>query len=95
MNKTPSKLMPLLCNMFGMSTKCKKKTVKFAKFTDVYLIHTIDEIKTEVKRKAGLFTITETSSYDYKSFRECSKNELSKAIETCLEIGHMLGYYMD
>ncbi len=57
--------------------------------------HTVDEIKTEVKRKAGLFTITETSSYDYKSFRECSKSELSKAIETCLEIGHMLGYYMD
>jgi hypothetical protein len=57
--------------------------------------HSIDEIKTEVKRKAGLFTVTETSNYDYKSFRECSKSELSKAIETSLEIGHMLGYYMD
>lgn len=56
--------------------------------------HTFDEIKDEVKRKAGLYLVTGTRSEDkeFKSFAECSKDELSKAIESCLEIGYILGY---
>lgn len=55
--------------------------------------HTFDEIKDEVKRKAGLYVITGTRSSDkeLKSFADCSKDELSSAIEACIEIGHMLG----
>lgn len=56
--------------------------------------HTFDEIKDEIKRKAGLYVITGTRSEDkeFKSFADCSKDELSKAIEACIEVGHMLGY---
>ena len=58
-----------------------------------YTGHTFDEIKDEIKRKAGLYVVTGSRSDEkFKSFAECSKDELSKAIETCIEIGHMLGY---
>ena len=58
--------------------------------------HTFDEVKDEVKRKAGLHVVTGTRSEDLelKSFTDCSKEELSKAIDTCVEIGHMLGYHI-
>jgi len=55
--------------------------------------HTFDEMKAEIKERAGLYVITGTRPSDrqYKSFAECSKDEISRAIETCIEIGHMLG----
>ena len=55
--------------------------------------HTFDEIKLVIKEKAGLYVITGTSSSDkqLKSFGDCSKEELSAAIETCIEVGHMFG----
>lgn len=55
--------------------------------------HTFDEMKDEIKRKAGLYVITGTRSSDkqLKSFGDCSKEEISAAIESCIEIGHMLG----
>lgn len=55
--------------------------------------HTFEEMKDEIKRKAGLFVITGTRSSDkqLKSFGECSKEEISAAIESCIEVGHMLG----
>lgn len=58
--------------------------------------HTFDEIKDEVKRKAGLHVVTGTRSQDWKlkSFADCSKDELSKAIDTCIEIGHLLGHHL-
>jgi hypothetical protein len=58
-----------------------------------YTGHTFDEMKDEIKRKAGLYIITGTRSSDkqLKSFGDCSKEELSSAIESCIEIGHMLG----
>ena len=58
--------------------------------------HTFDEIKDEVKRKAGLHVVAETRSQDWKlkSFADCSKDELSKAIDTCIEIGHLLGHHL-
>jgi hypothetical protein len=56
--------------------------------------HSFEEIKSEVKRKAGLYVHTGTGSEDkeFKSFAKCSKNELSAAIETCMQIGHLLGH---
>jgi hypothetical protein len=58
-----------------------------------YTGHTFEEMKDVVKEKAGLYVITGTSSSDkkLKSFGECSKEELSSAIETCIEVGHLLG----
>lgn len=53
--------------------------------------HTIDEIKDQVKRKTGLYKITETGKKEFKSLADCSKDELSNAIETCIAIGHLLG----
>lgn len=56
-----------------------------------------DELKDEVKRKAGLYVIkgTEEHQTELKSFAECSKDELSLAIEMCVQIGHFVGYYVD
>jgi hypothetical protein len=51
-----------------------------------------EDVKHEIKRKAGLFSISETSSPIFKSFKDCTKQELSKAIECCIELGTMLGY---
>lgn len=55
--------------------------------------HSFDEIKDEVKRKAGLYVITGTRSSDkeLKSFGDCSKEEISAAIESCIQIGYVIG----
>jgi hypothetical protein len=73
----------------GQLAKVHALVRELASFTG----HTFDEIKDEVKRKAGLYTVTGTRSTDvqFKSFAECSKDEISQAIEACIEIGHMLG----
>jgi|Laugrefa1bdmlbdn_1035148.scaffolds.fasta_scaffold64661_2 hypothetical protein len=58
--------------------------------------HTNDEIKLIVKERAGLYdpaTIGSTSS-PFKSFADCTKQEMSKAIEVCIELGHDLGIYL-
>jgi hypothetical protein len=53
--------------------------------------HTMEEMKAIVKQKAGLYQVTETG-HGLKSFRDCSKEELSLAIETSTQIGTLLGY---
>ena len=58
--------------------------------------HTIDEIKVIIKERAGLYdptTIGSTSSA-FKSFANCNKQEMSKAIEECISLGHDLGIYL-
>lgn len=50
---------------------------------------TIDAIKTMVKEKAGLIINTENVNY-IKSFGDCSKEELSHAIQAALEIGEFV-----
>jgi hypothetical protein len=58
--------------------------------------HTNEEIKLIVKERAGLYdptTIGSTSS-PFKSFADCSKQEMSRAIEICIEIAHDLGIYL-
>jgi len=46
-----------------------------------------DEVKYEVKKRAGLYTDTAL-----KSFADCSKDELSLAINQCIEIGDDVGF---
>jgi hypothetical protein len=52
--------------------------------------HTFEEMKETVKEKAGL---VDPASKSYKSFATCSKQELSDAIQMCIEIGNIIGYY--
>lgn len=58
--------------------------------------HTFNEMKDEIKKRAGLWKITGTRPEDreLKSFAECSKEELSAAIENCIELGNLLGYHV-
>ena len=52
--------------------------------------HTFEEMKEIVKQKAGLY---DPASKEYKSFADCDKKELSDAIQTCIELGNIIGYY--
>ena len=52
--------------------------------------HTFEEMKETVKEKAGLI---DPASKEYKSFSDCNKKELSDAIQMCVEIGNIAGYY--
>jgi hypothetical protein len=52
--------------------------------------HTFEEMKETVKEKAGLI---DPASKEYKSFSDCNKKELSDAIQICVEIGNIVGYY--
>jgi hypothetical protein len=54
-----------------------------------------ESIKRLVKDKAGLFTTEEDGSTGLKSFGDCSREELSRAIETCIEFGSELGIALD
>ena len=56
--------------------------------------HGFNEIKDEVKKNAGLTEFSE-SSVIYKSFASCSKEELSRAIQACIEIGNIVGCYLN
>jgi len=53
--------------------------------------YTHEEIKNIVKHKAGLYT----SDGELKSFAQCSKEELSLAIQVVLDIGEQVGYPLD
>jgi ubiquitin len=52
--------------------------------------HTFEEMKEIVKEKAGLY---DPASKEYKSFSDCDKKELSDAIQNCIELGNIIGYY--
>ena len=45
--------------------------------------NTFEEMKSEVKKKAGLYS----GPGSLKSFADCSKDELNLAIQACIEIG--------
>jgi hypothetical protein len=56
---------------------------------------TFSNMKLLVKDKAGLCLAREVAGKEYfipKSFAECSKEELSLAIQAALEIGDQIGY---
>jgi hypothetical protein len=48
--------------------------------------YTFEEMKVVVKEKAGLI-IDKGTTQTIKSFADCSKDELSQAIQACIEIG--------
>jgi hypothetical protein len=48
--------------------------------------YTFEEMKLLVKKQAGL-CIENGTSLECKSFADCSKDEISLAIEACIEIG--------
>lgn len=77
----------------GQLAKVHASIRELASFTG----YDFDELKDEVKRKAGLYVVkgTEAHQTELKSFAECSKEELSLAIEMCVQIGHIVGYYLD
>ena len=57
--------------------------------------HTFDEIKLVVKENTGLLVLaTSTTPESVKSFSDCSKEEMSRVIEECIELGHELGIYL-
>ncbi len=58
-----------------------------------FLGYTPEELKLVIKDKAGLYKHTETGK-EYKSFAECTKDELSNAIQICIQVGNDVGYYM-
>jgi hypothetical protein len=47
-------------------------------------------IKRQIKQEAGLFDIKD-DKYVLKSFGDCSTDELSMAIQSCIELGDFLG----
>jgi hypothetical protein len=70
----------------GQLAKVHASIRDLARFTG----HTFEEMKATVKEKAGLY---DPASKQYKSFAECSKTELSDAIQICIEIGNIVGFY--
>ena len=52
--------------------------------------YTFEEIKLQVKRKAGLCFTRNKVEY-CKSFADCDKDELNLAIQACVEIGNFNG----
>lgn len=70
----------------GQLAKVHASIRDLARFTG----HTFEEMKATVKEKAGLY---DPASKEYKSFAECSKTELSDAIQICIEIGNTVGFY--
>jgi hypothetical protein len=56
---------------------------------------TVENMKLLVKDRAGLCIAREVSGKEYflaKSFGECSREELSLAIQACIEIGEEVGF---
>lgn len=77
----------------GQLAKIHKMIRDLANFTG----NDFDDLKDEVKRRAGLYVITGTDKKgtELKSFAECSKEEISSAIEICVQLGHLVGFYAD
>lgn len=50
--------------------------------------HGFSELKNMVKQRSGLFVDIEGEEY-YRSFADCSREQLSLAIDACLELGEL------
>jgi len=68
---------------YAQLSKLHKCIRELASFTG----DTFEDMKLQVKLRAGLCTDT-----NCKSFSECSKEELSMAIQASLEIGELVGF---
>lgn len=61
----------------------------------MHLGETVENMKLLVKDRAGLCIAREVSGKEYflaKSFGDCSKEELSLAIQACIEIGEQVNF---
>jgi len=61
----------------------------------VHTGYSVDDMKLLIKDKAGLCIVRELSGKEYflaKSFGECSKEELSLAIQACIQLGEEVNY---
>jgi hypothetical protein len=61
----------------------------------IFTGETVENMKLLVKDKAGLCIVREVSGKEYflaKSFGDCSKDELSLAIQALIEIGQSIDY---
>ena len=56
-----------------------------------HLGYTTDEVKDIIKHKADLYTEEGT----FKSFADCSKEELSQAIECLMKLGDQVGFPLE
>lgn len=56
-----------------------------------YLGYSIDEVKDIVKHKANLYA----EDGNLKSFADCSKEELSQAIECLMKLGDQVGFPLE
>jgi hypothetical protein len=68
---------------YAQLSKVHKCIREIASFTGM----TVEEVKTQVKLRSGL-----CNSTDCKSFADCSKDELSLAIQAVIEIGDLVGF---
>lgn len=68
---------------YAQLSKVHKCIREIASFTGM----TVEEVKTQVKLRSGL-----CSGTDCKSFADCSKEEISLAIQAALEIGDLIGF---
>jgi hypothetical protein len=67
------------------------------KHLSTHIGETVENMKLLVKDRAGLCIAREVSGKEYflaKSFGECSKEELSLAIQAALEIGNQVGCHL-
>lgn len=53
--------------------------------------HTTEEIKEVIKERAGLY---DEASSKFKSFADCSKQDMSNVIEHCIALGSELGIHL-
>jgi hypothetical protein len=63
----------------------------------LHIGETVENVKLLVKDKAGLCIAREVAGREYflaKSFAECSKDELSLAIQAAIEIGQQVNYHL-
>ena len=56
--------------------------------------HTLNEIKNVIKERADIVEIDEDGHKQLKSFAECTKSDLSKAIQECIALGDEIGCYL-
>ncbi len=56
-----------------------------------YLGYSVDEVKDIVKHKANLYNENGT----FKSFADCSKEELSQAIDCLMKLGDQVGFPLE
>lgn len=68
---------------YAQLSKVHKLVRELAGYTGM----SFDDVKDEVKKRAGLYTDTAL-----KSFADCSKDELSLAIQACIGIGDDVGF---